>query len=139
MIRAAVRAWGAGGRADEIELVADEMITNALMHTDGPAVVTLRVITASDRRLRVDVEDTSSALPRRLRGGRGRRLGARPAPRGPARGRVGRGGAGERQVRVVRVRGAGQGLTQGAATAHLALSVPGGTLDVCRNYPRSKR
>ncbi|MFB8265886.1 MULTISPECIES: SpoIIE family protein phosphatase [unclassified Streptomyces] len=69
MIRAAVRAWGAGGRADEIELVADEMITNALMHTDGPAIVTLRVITASDRRLRVDVEDTSSALPRRREAG----------------------------------------------------------------------
>lgn len=69
MIRAAVRAWGAGGREDEIELVADEMITNALMHTDGPAIVTLRVITASDRRLRVDVEDTSSALPRRREAG----------------------------------------------------------------------
>lgn len=69
MIRAAVRAWGAGERADEIELVADELITNALMHTDGPAVVTLRVITASDRRLRVDVEDTSSALPRRREAG----------------------------------------------------------------------
>ncbi|MFH8733572.1 MULTISPECIES: SpoIIE family protein phosphatase [unclassified Streptomyces] len=69
MIRAAVRAWGSGGRADEIELVADEMITNALMHTDGPAIVTLRVITASDRRLRVEVEDTSSALPRRREAG----------------------------------------------------------------------
>ncbi|MFF2502868.1 SpoIIE family protein phosphatase [Streptomyces sp. NPDC058067] len=69
MIRAAVRAWGAGERADEIELVADELITNALMHTDGPAVVTVRVITASDRRLRVDVEDTSSALPRRREAG----------------------------------------------------------------------
>ncbi|NDZ87002.1 ATP-binding protein, partial [Streptomyces sp. SID10115] len=65
MIRAAVRAWGAGERADEIELVADEVITNALMHTDGSAVVTLRVLTGTDRRLRVDVEDSSSALPRR--------------------------------------------------------------------------
>ncbi|WP_409234620.1 SpoIIE family protein phosphatase [Streptomyces sp. PA5.6] len=65
MIRAAVRAWGAGGRADEIELVADEVITNALMHTDGSAIVTLRVLTGTDRRLRVDVEDSSSALPRR--------------------------------------------------------------------------
>ena len=44
MIRAAVRAWGAGDRADEIELVADELITNALMHTDGAAVVTLRAL-----------------------------------------------------------------------------------------------
>ncbi|MEU6122385.1 SpoIIE family protein phosphatase [Streptomyces sp. NPDC047123] len=65
MIRAAVRAWGAGERADEIELVADEMITNALMHTDGSAIVTLRVLSGTDRRLRVDVEDSSSALPRR--------------------------------------------------------------------------
>lgn len=65
MIRAAVRAWGAGERADEIELVADEMITNALMHTDGSAVVTVRVLSGTDRRLRVDVEDSSSALPRR--------------------------------------------------------------------------
>ncbi|MFJ6572468.1 SpoIIE family protein phosphatase [Streptomyces sp. NPDC091292] len=65
MIRAAVRAWGAGERADDIALVADELITNALVHTEGAAVVTLRVITGADRRLRVEVEDASSALPRR--------------------------------------------------------------------------
>ncbi|MGD1218959.1 SpoIIE family protein phosphatase [Streptomyces krungchingensis] len=69
MIRAAVRAWGAGERADEIELVADELITNALMHTEGPAIVTLRVLTGSDRRLRAEVEDVSSALPRRREAG----------------------------------------------------------------------
>ncbi|MFE7357332.1 SpoIIE family protein phosphatase [Streptomyces sp. NPDC057543] len=65
MIRAAVRAWGARTRADEVELAADELITNALMHTDGGAIVTIRVLTGSERRLRVDVEDRSSALPRR--------------------------------------------------------------------------
>ncbi|MFJ3921526.1 SpoIIE family protein phosphatase [Streptomyces sp. NPDC090022] len=65
MIGAAVRAWGARDRADEIELVADELIVNALMHTDGPAIVTLRVLTGPERRLRVEVEDRSSALPRR--------------------------------------------------------------------------
>ncbi|MEV6164788.1 SpoIIE family protein phosphatase [Streptomyces sp. NPDC052052] len=65
MVRAAVRAWGAGARADEVELAADELITNALMHTDGGAIVTIRVLTGPERRLRVDVEDTSSALPRR--------------------------------------------------------------------------
>ncbi|MHC3467513.1 SpoIIE family protein phosphatase [Streptomyces sp. 7R007] len=69
MIRAAVRAWGARERADEIELVADELITNALMHTEGAAVVTLRVLTGGDRRLRVEVEDSSSALPRRREAG----------------------------------------------------------------------
>ncbi len=65
MIRAAVRAWGAKDRADEIELAADELTTNALMHTDGGAIVTVRVLTGAERRLRVDVEDRSSALPRR--------------------------------------------------------------------------
>lgn len=65
MIRAAVRAWGAGERSDEVELVADEMITNALMHTDGGAIVTVRVLSGVERRLRVEVEDRSSALPRR--------------------------------------------------------------------------
>jgi PAS domain S-box-containing protein len=69
MIRAAVRAWGARDRADEIELVADELITNALIHTEGSSVVTLRVLTGRERRLRVDVEDASSALPRRREAG----------------------------------------------------------------------
>ncbi|MER7759856.1 SpoIIE family protein phosphatase [Streptomyces sp. NPDC097619] len=69
MIGAAVRAWGARERSDEIELVADELVTNALMHTDGPAVVTLRVLSGTQRRLRVEVEDRSSALPRRREAG----------------------------------------------------------------------
>ncbi|MFE3283375.1 SpoIIE family protein phosphatase [Streptomyces sp. NPDC059233] len=69
MIGAAVRAGGARERADEIELVADELIVNALMHTDGPAIVTLRVLEGPQRRLRVEVEDRSSALPRRREAG----------------------------------------------------------------------
>ncbi|MGW0846678.1 SpoIIE family protein phosphatase [Streptomyces sp. NPDC002787] len=69
MIGAAVRTWGARERADEIELVADELITNALMHTEGSAIVTLRALAGSDRRLRVEVEDSSSALPRRREAG----------------------------------------------------------------------
>ncbi|PRH76386.1 protein phosphatase [Streptomyces solincola] len=69
MIRAAVRAWGAAARADEIELVADELITNALLHTDGGAIVTLRMLSGPRPRLRVEVEDRSSALPRRREAG----------------------------------------------------------------------
>ncbi|MGW4599193.1 SpoIIE family protein phosphatase [Streptomyces sp. NPDC004457] len=65
MIQAAVRAWGAHELADEIELVAGELITNALMHTEGSAIVTLRALDGGDRRLRIEVEDGSSALPRR--------------------------------------------------------------------------
>ncbi|AZK97843.1 MULTISPECIES: SpoIIE family protein phosphatase [Streptomyces] len=69
MVRSAVVAWGAGVRADEIELVADELTTNALMHTDGGAEVTVRVLAGPQRRLRVEVEDGSSALPRRREAG----------------------------------------------------------------------
>ncbi|MGW0578194.1 SpoIIE family protein phosphatase [Streptomyces sp. NPDC002920] len=70
MIGSAVRAWGARDRADEIELVADELMTNALMHTEGASIVTLRALVGGgERRLRVEVEDTSSALPRRREAG----------------------------------------------------------------------
>ncbi|MFE7130071.1 SpoIIE family protein phosphatase [Streptomyces sp. NPDC057638] len=69
MIRSAAASWGAGERADEIELAADELVTNALMHTDGGAVVTARVLAGPERRLRVEVEDLSSALPRRREAG----------------------------------------------------------------------
>ncbi|MER5491450.1 SpoIIE family protein phosphatase [Streptomyces sp. NPDC002490] len=65
MIRSAVAAWGAADRADEIELVADELITNALIHTEGPTTVTLRVLSGAERRFRIEVDDPSSALPRR--------------------------------------------------------------------------
>ncbi|OAH11047.1 SpoIIE family protein phosphatase [Streptomyces jeddahensis] len=71
MIRAAVRAWGAHDRADDIELIADELITNSLVHTEGAAIVTLRVLSGSERRLRVEVEDSSSALPHRRDAGPG--------------------------------------------------------------------
>jgi anti-sigma regulatory factor (Ser/Thr protein kinase) len=69
MIRATVLAWGAAERADDIELVAGELITNVLLHTEGPAVVTLRALEGSDHRLRIEVEDSSSALPRRREAG----------------------------------------------------------------------
>ncbi|WP_407703886.1 SpoIIE family protein phosphatase [Streptomyces smaragdinus] len=65
MIRAAVRAWGAGERSDEVELVADELVTNGLLHTDGPVVVTARMLTAPRSRIRIEVADESSTMPRR--------------------------------------------------------------------------
>ncbi|WP_030612447.1 SpoIIE family protein phosphatase [Streptomyces sclerotialus] len=71
MIRDAVRAWGARERAAEIELAADELITNALLHTDGAAMVTLTLPGTAERRLRLEVADRSSTLPRRRRPGEG--------------------------------------------------------------------
>ncbi|MFG2983678.1 SpoIIE family protein phosphatase [Streptomyces sp. NPDC048258] len=62
LIRAAVAAWGAGDRADEIELAADELMTNALVHTEGGGDVGMRL--TADGRIRIEVDDSSSALPR---------------------------------------------------------------------------
>ncbi|MFI7355404.1 SpoIIE family protein phosphatase [Streptomyces avidinii] len=67
LIRAAVAAWGARHRADEIELAADELMTNALVHTEGGGHVRMRL--TAQGRIRVEVEDTSSALPRRREAG----------------------------------------------------------------------
>ncbi|MFD6890115.1 SpoIIE family protein phosphatase [Streptomyces sp. NPDC059957] len=63
LIRAAAAAWGAWEQADEIELAADELMTNALVHTDGVSGVSMRL--TPEGRIRIEVEDTSSALPRR--------------------------------------------------------------------------
>ncbi|MGW7348440.1 SpoIIE family protein phosphatase [Streptomyces sp. NPDC054854] len=67
LIRAAVAAWGAREKADEIELAADELMTNALVHTDGGGHVVMWLTPGS--RIRIEVEDTSSALPRRREAG----------------------------------------------------------------------
>ncbi|MER5810115.1 SpoIIE family protein phosphatase [Streptomyces sp. NPDC002033] len=63
LVRAAAAAWGARERADEIVLAADELMTNALVHTDGGGTLSLRL--TAEGRIRVQVEDLSSALPRR--------------------------------------------------------------------------
>ncbi|MFD3695501.1 SpoIIE family protein phosphatase [Streptomyces sp. NPDC058646] len=67
LIRAAVAAWGAADRADEIELAADELMTNALVHTDGAGEVSMRL--TGEGRVRIEVEDSSSALPQRREAG----------------------------------------------------------------------
>ncbi|MEU6892669.1 SpoIIE family protein phosphatase [Streptomyces sp. NPDC046557] len=67
LIRAAAQAWGARARADEIVLAADELMTNALVHTDGGGHVGMRQ--TAQGRIRVEVEDSSSALPHRREAG----------------------------------------------------------------------
>ncbi|MDX6311766.1 MAG: hypothetical protein QOF84_7113 [Streptomyces sp.] len=65
MIRDAVKSWGLVERVDDAELAADELITNALVHTDGGAVLTLRMMSEPSRRLRIEVHDLASNWPRR--------------------------------------------------------------------------
>ncbi|MFI9272329.1 ATP-binding protein [Kitasatospora sp. NPDC052896] len=66
-LRAALRAWGVPQLADTAELLVSELVTNALLHTASGAV--LEAALGADRRLRVEVRDTSGRLPRPRRPG----------------------------------------------------------------------
>ncbi|MCE7083061.1 SpoIIE family protein phosphatase [Streptomyces sp. ST2-7A] len=67
-------AAGAGTEcADAVETVTGELVANALLHTSGAALLSVRVIGSgtTGRRLRIEVEDRSSAPPRRRAAGEG--------------------------------------------------------------------
>ncbi|WP_437114741.1 ATP-binding protein [Streptomyces longispororuber] len=63
-LRDLLRHWGRPGTAETAELLASELVTNALVHTDRDAVFTA---TVEPRRLRVEVRDFTGHRPR-LRG-----------------------------------------------------------------------
>jgi anti-sigma regulatory factor (Ser/Thr protein kinase) len=59
--RRTLRTWGAPPEStDAVLLVVSELVTNALVHTDGQVRLDLTMI---DRRLRVVVTDTSPRTP----------------------------------------------------------------------------
>ena len=66
-LRDAVSRWGAGGLADTVELLASELVTNALVHTDRDAMVTARLYRDAQgpARFRFEVEDESDQWPKR--------------------------------------------------------------------------
>lgn len=59
-VSARCRDWGWAGRADEVELLVSELVTNAVVHVGGTVAVTL---TASSSSLTVAVADTSLDSP----------------------------------------------------------------------------
>ncbi|MFJ9037039.1 SpoIIE family protein phosphatase [Streptomyces sp. NPDC102406] len=67
--RAALRehlaAWGLGAVADDVEVAAGELLVNALVHTEGGAILTLEVLSGPPCRVRLWVKDRSSTRPRR--------------------------------------------------------------------------
>ncbi|MFJ7945008.1 SpoIIE family protein phosphatase [Streptomyces sp. NPDC096354] len=65
MVRQALEDWNLGEFADDAELITGELLVNVLLHTDGGAVLTLEVLPKSVRRVRLSVQDRSSAWPRR--------------------------------------------------------------------------
>ncbi|MGW0753884.1 SpoIIE family protein phosphatase [Streptomyces sp. NPDC002587] len=64
-LRQALRDWGMPDLADDVELAAGELLVNALLHTDGGAVLTMEVLPEPVRRIRLWVKDRSSVWPRR--------------------------------------------------------------------------
>ncbi|MBB6434481.1 anti-sigma regulatory factor (Ser/Thr protein kinase) [Streptomyces candidus] len=62
-LRELLRCWGRPGRADIAELLTCELVTNALIHTEGDAEVTAALAAA---RLRVEVRDRLEQLPEPL-------------------------------------------------------------------------
>ncbi|NSC24002.1 SpoIIE family protein phosphatase [Streptomyces albus subsp. chlorinus] len=64
-LRTALRRWSLGSLCDTAELLASEMATNALLHTEGDATLTARPVRNGGRALRIAVTDTSPASPQR--------------------------------------------------------------------------
>ncbi|MFG3496654.1 SpoIIE family protein phosphatase [Streptomyces sp. NPDC047886] len=65
VVRRALRDWGLREFADDAELLTGELLGNVLLHTEGGAVLTLEVLPEPVRRVRLTVQDRSSAWPRR--------------------------------------------------------------------------
>ncbi|WP_326624706.1 MULTISPECIES: SpoIIE family protein phosphatase [unclassified Streptomyces] len=65
MVRQALDDWNLAEFADDAELITGELLVNVLLHTDGGAVLTLEVLPKPVRRVRLSVQDRSSAWPRR--------------------------------------------------------------------------
>lgn len=65
IVRQALQDWNMADLADDAELVTGELLVNVLLHTEGGAVLTLEVLPEPVRRVRLSVQDRSSAWPRR--------------------------------------------------------------------------
>lgn len=65
IVRQALTDWNMAELADDAELVTGELLVNVLLHTEGGAVLTLEVLPEPVRRIRLSVQDRSSAWPRR--------------------------------------------------------------------------
>ncbi|WEH38121.1 SpoIIE family protein phosphatase [Streptomyces sp. AM 2-1-1] len=65
IVRQALADWDMADFADDAELVTGELLVNVLLHTEGGAVLTVEVLPEPVLRIRLSVQDRSSAWPRR--------------------------------------------------------------------------
>lgn len=63
VLRVSLKQWGVPELVDTTELLATELLTNALQHTGGGAVLTATLLPGSDQRLRVEVRDSLARRP----------------------------------------------------------------------------
>jgi anti-sigma regulatory factor (Ser/Thr protein kinase) len=65
LVREVLRRWGVPGFVDTAELLASELVTNALVHTDDDALFVVRLSGGgpADHRLRVEVHDRAARRP----------------------------------------------------------------------------
>ena len=68
-LRELLHDWADQEQIDSAVLMVSEMVTNALVHTDGHALLVAEVTHDAARRLRVEVTDTSDELPHKRRPG----------------------------------------------------------------------
>ncbi|MFF5898126.1 SpoIIE family protein phosphatase [Streptomyces argenteolus] len=69
-LRELLHDWADAEQVDSAELMVSEMATNVLVHTDGDALLVAEVSgERGERRLRVEVADTSDELPHKRRPG----------------------------------------------------------------------
>lgn len=69
-VRELLHDWADAEQVDSAELMVSEMSTNVLVHTDGDALLVAEVAgERGERRLRVEVADTSDELPHKRRPG----------------------------------------------------------------------
>ncbi|MFE4825994.1 SpoIIE family protein phosphatase [Streptomyces sp. NPDC056672] len=69
-VRDLLHDWTSGEQIDSAELMVSEMLTNVLVHTDNDALLLAEAVgEQGNRRLRVEVADTSDDLPHRRRPG----------------------------------------------------------------------
>ena len=64
VLRDSLREWGVPALVDTTELLATELLTNALQHTGGGAVLTATLSPGPNHRLRVEVRDSLARRPR---------------------------------------------------------------------------
>lgn len=69
-LRELLHDWPSADQVDSAVLLLSEMLTNVLVHTDADALLLAEVRgEAGDRRMRVEVTDTSDDLPHKRRPG----------------------------------------------------------------------